>query len=387
MIKRACRLPKTDSFFLLGPRQTGKTTLIFERWSDTPMWAVDLNNIENYLKYSKNPEIFRKEAAEKIKNEKVQTIFIDEVQRIPLLLNEVQSLMFDFSCQFILTGSSARKLKRGGANLLAGRAVNRSLFPFVYQEIKETFDLEEVLRYGTLPSVYGLEPQRKKEILMAYVQNYLREEIKEEAIVRNIGNFSRFLDVAASQSGEVLSFSSISRECEVAYKTVQSYYEILEETLIGFRLEPWRKSLRKRLTAKPKFYLFDLGVINSINKTLEASSTPVMRGRLFEHFIILETYRIQQYRQSETQLYYWQTKDQAEVDLLLERHGKIIGAFEIKSGKNISKTELSGLRSFLEDHPDVPGYIIADVKESYRLDSIQVLPWKEYLEKLDKFFD
>jgi predicted AAA+ superfamily ATPase len=381
MIHRIVDLPRTRSFFLFGPRQTGKSTLI-RSTLETSSWTVDLLQSELFLRYAREPELFRREAEVKIARQKAKTIFIDEVQRLPELLNEVQLLIEKRGCRFILSGSSARKLRRGGTNLLAGRAVERHLFPFVRAEIAEAFDLEDALRFGTLPALYGKPPAEKMDILGAYANTYLREEIQQEGLVRNLGGFSRFLDVAAAQCGELVNFSAFGRECGLATRTVQAYYEILEDTLIGYRLEPWTRSSRKRLVAHQKFYLFDTGVTNAVNRRLTAAPDPALRGRLFEQLLILETHRLRSYLRSETRLFFWRTNTGAEVDLLLEKHGKLLGAYEIKSVKRISGADLSGLRAFREEHPRVPLAIICDTAEPYDLAGVRVLPWNIYLQEL-----
>lgn len=383
-INRQVKLPKEESFFLFGPRQSGKSSLVESRYQRN-VWIVDLLLTDLFIQYSKDPSRFRKEALQKINQEGIRTVFVDEIQRVPLLLNEIQFLMGHTSAQFILTGSSARKLKRGGANLLAGRAVQKYLFPLTYQETKQKFSLEDVLLYGSLPPVFSKPHQAKIEILSTYVNTYLREEIQNEGIVRNLGGFSRFLDLAAGQSGELVSFSAISRECGLPVRTVQSYYEILADTLIGFRLESWRKSLRKRLIGHPKFYLFDLGVINAVNRRLTAELNPELKGRLFEHFIILETFRYIHYSESEARIFFWRTNHGAEVDLLIEKHGKLVGAYEIKSAMNISGAHLSGLRTFHEAHPETPRFIISTCENAFELEGVKIVPWKTYLESLDSF--
>lgn len=383
MLKRQITLPKNKSFFLFGPRQTGKSTLINERFTKN-IWRVDLLLNDVFLSYSKNPSLFRQEAQEKINNEKIKYIFIDEVQRLPELLNEVQYLMQEFKCKFILSGSSARKLKRGGANLLGGRAIQRFLFPFTYNEIKDRFKLEDALFYGTLPPIIEKTNKEKSDILNSYVNTYLREEIQMEGIVRNLGGFSRFLDMSCSQFGELTSYSEIARECQLPVRTVQSYYEILEDTLIGFKLEPWRKSIRKRLSAHPKFYFFDNGIVNAVTKRLTAPVDPGLRGKLFEQFIILETYRIIHYKQSEANIFFWRTNHGAEIDLLIEKHGKLLAAIEIKGSSNISGSHLSGIRAFKEEKPNVPAYIVCLVKNKYQLNNVTILPWQKYLEELEE---
>jgi predicted AAA+ superfamily ATPase len=384
MINRICKLPKSQSFFLFGPRQTGKSTLVDSTFKERT-WKIDLLMTDQFLKYSKYPEQMRREALEKIKGEGIRHIIIDEIQRVPELLNEVHSLIETTRCQFILTGSSSRKLRRGGVNLLAGRAVTRRLFPFVYQEISDTFSLTNVLQFGTLPGVYGRTVEDKIDIHRTYTETYLKEEVQAEGLVRNLGGFSRFLDLAASQFGELVSFSAIGRECHVPTRTVQSYYEILEDTLIGFRLEAWAKNLRRRIVSHPKFYLFDLGVTNSLNRQLTAPPDPTRKGRLFEQFIILETHRMLNYSQSEASLFFWRTNHGAEVDLLIEKHGKLTGAFEIKSVSRVTGAHLSGLRSFHQEYPRVPLHVIALVDNSYRLEDILVMPWQLYLEKINEY--
>ena len=384
MIDRIIKLPKT-SFFLFVPRQTGKTTLINALFKKN-IWKVNLLWSEDFLKYSKFPHRLRLEAIEKIKNQNVQHIFIDEIQRVPILLNEVHYLIDQFpKCQFIMTGSSARKLRRGGVNLLAGRALERHLFPFVYQEIESFFDLDHLLKFGSLPPLIDMDDHERKEFLMAYVNTYLREEIQAEGIARNIGGFSRFLDVAASQFTELLNFNAIARDCGLPVRTVQTYYEILEDTLIGFRLYPWRKSVRKQLRAHPKFYFFDNGVTNTLNGLLTSSLPGMIKGKLFEQFIVLETYRLKHYLQSEARLFFWRTNHGAEVDLLIEKHNHIQAIIEIKATTVITGAHLSGIRSFRQENPDVAAYIVALVDQPYQLEDVKILPWRQFVLHLPNF--
>ena len=384
MIKRWLKLPENASFFLFGPRQTGKSTLIGEIL-ERDFWVVNLLLNEPFSRYSKYPELFGKEALQKIEKTGVKTIFVDEIQKIPALLNEIQFLMDQTKIQFILTGSSARKLRKGGANLLGGRAVQRFLFPFIYYEIEEGFALDDVLRFGALPAVYGKPEEEKMDLLMAYANTYLREEIQAEGIVRNLGGFYRFLDVVASQFGEMVSFSNIGRECRLPTRTVQSYYEILEDTLIGLRLDPWRKSLRKRLSGHPKFYLFDLGVTNAVNRHLSAPPDNVLRGRLFEQFIITETHRILHYLRGEARMYYWRTNTGAEIDLVIEKRGKLCAAFEVKAKRDVGGNDFSGFRPFCEDNPEVPCFLVCEADEPYQERNIEVLPWISFLKRLPEF--
>ncbi len=385
MINRQADLPPKRSFFLFGPRQTGKSTLI-RSLLPRESWEINLLHSEEFFKYSKEPQLLRLEAIHKIEREGVQTIFIDEAQRVPSLLDEVHALLELYpDCQFILTGSSARKLKHGAANLLAGRLVTRQLFPFTYGETVADFDLEEVLRYGSLPAICGQAPAEKIDILRSYAETYLREEIQAEGLVRRLGGFSRFLDVAAAQCGELVNFSDVGRQAALPTRTVQSYYEILEDTLIGLRLQAYHKSVRKRLTRHPKFYLFDLGVTNGINRRLGAPPDPLTRGRLFEQLMVLETHRHLSYRLSENRLFYWRTSAGAEVDLLIEKEDQIVAAIEIKSTPRPGGAELSGLRAFRQEHPQVRLVLVSNADQPYRLDGVDIIPWRLYLSNLDDY--
>lgn len=378
MIQRIIQLPDKQSFFLFGPRQTGKSSLIQSRLGDSA-WTVSLLHSEDYTRYAKHPGQYRLDVAEKQKSG-ITRFVLDEVQRVPELLNEVHALLEQFpACQFIMLGSSARKLMRGGANLLGGRAVRRFLFPFTRQELGDTFRLDNALRFGTLPPLTDLSDTDKQDILRAYSDTYLREEIQMEGLVRNLGGFYRFLEVAASASGEMLNFTNIARECQLQARSVLSYYEILEDTLIGFRLLPWLKSERKRLVAHPKFYFFDTGITNAINRRLAEPPDSRLYGRLFEHFMILEAYRHIHYSASESRLFFWRTNTGAEVDLLMEKHGRLTGAFEFKSAMEVGGDDFSGLRAFRTDNPEVPLTVVYRGLHPYETDGIRVIPWQQFL--------
>jgi predicted AAA+ superfamily ATPase len=323
------------SFMLLGPRQTGKSTLICSLLPDQS-WIVDLLKTDEFLKYSQNPSQLRLDATFQISKNHVTTIFIDEIQRLPELLNEIQSLLSLYpQTRFIVTGSSARKLKRSHSNLLAGRLIQEQLFPFTYHELKTDFDLKQALVFGTLPAIYGRTDDEKKLILQTYAQTYLREEIQQEALVRNLGSFTRFLNVAAAQFTELTKYQSIASECQVPASTVKGFYEILEDTLIGFRLYGWNTSPRKQLSTYPKFYLFDNGVTNSLNHLLGSELSPVVAGKLFEQWVLHEVRARFAYGHSEHGLFYWRTNNDMEVDLLIGHRQKILAAIEIKYSANI----------------------------------------------------
>lgn len=383
MLKRHCRLPPGRSCLLLGPRQTGKSTLV-RSLLPKAAFSVDLLQHDVFLRYSKDPARFRLEAEARIRKG-AGTIFVDEIQRQPALLDEIQGLIESHRTRFLLTGSSARKLRRGAANLLAGRVSTRRLHPLTLAEQGELFDLERTLRYGSLPAVITGSEQDARELLESYAETYLREEVQAEALVRNLGGFARFLDVVAAENGGLVNYSAVGRDASIATRTVQEYYQILEDTLIGYRLEPWRKSPRARLVGHPRFYLFDTGVTNALLRRLTVPPDPAWRGRLFEQWLVLECMRTLDYRRAEARLYYWRTHNGAEVDLLIERHGRLRLAVEIKAKRRVSGADVPGLRSFGEAHPGVPRVVAAEVPEEYALGDVLVLPYRSFLQRLPRF--
>jgi len=349
-------------------------------------WSIDLLKGDVALRYSKEPGRFRREALVRIENG-TRTIFIEEIQKLPELLDEVHHLVGKHDVRFILTGSSARKLKRGGANMLAGRALTRHLHPLTCSEQGGQFDLGRNLRLGSLPEVIRLAEGDARVLLSTYVETYFREEIRAEALVRDLGGFARFLDLAASQCGDLVNFSAIGRDAGLRSRTVQEYYEVLEDTLVGFRLESWRKSPRARLVAHPKFFLFDTGVTNALNRRLTAELDPVSRGRLFEQWFILECRTILDYAREEARLFFWRTRTGVEVDLLIEKHNLLRVAVEIKSKQRVSNSDLRGLRSFGRSHPDMPLVCVAPVPEEYSLGDVRVVPYQQFLSSLLGWLD
>jgi predicted AAA+ superfamily ATPase len=385
MLSRALRLPETRSCLLLGPRQTGKSTLVRSTLPAAPRaWAVDLLESATYLRYAKDPGLFAAEAEEQIRRG-ARTIFVDEVQKLPGLLDEVHALVERHPARFLLTGSSARKLRRGGANLLAGRATVRRLHPLTFGEQGELFQLPRVLRFGSLPKVVTSSDGDARELLAAYAMTYLREEIQAEALVRNLGGFGRFLDVVAAQSGELLNASSLARDAGLAVRTVQEYVQILEDTLMAFRLEPWRKSPRARMVGHPKLYLFDTGVTNALCQRITADFDASATGKLFEQWVVLECLRAADYADTEARLFFWRTNTGAEVDLLVERHGELRVAIEIKHKKRIVGADLAGLRSFGEAEPGVPRVVVSLAPEPYRVGDVLVLPYAELFRRLPEW--
>lgn len=385
MIPRIINLPfGRKSVFLFGPRQVGKSTLVKHLLADLDYLEIDLLKREVLLKYKSNPDLLRAEVEFSTRNRDKVFVFVDEIQKCPELLDEIHYLIETVreKVSFILTGSSARKLKKVSVNMLAGRAWQFFLFPFTHPELGEKFDLDAALLRGTLPPVIDESLEDSFRTLRSYVQTYLKEEILDEAIVRNIGAFSRFLDMAADHSGKIVNFSTISRETGVSGKTVKGYYEILEDTLVAIKLEPYLRSARKRLVMHPKYYLFDIGVVNAINGRTSISSVKgsIVYGVLFEHFVILETYRLIHYGEKPFRIFHWRSSHGAEVDMIVES-ADAVWAIEIKSSPVVKSGNLRGLRSFMEDHPNARPLCVSTCDTPYMAGKIPVIPWRTLFEE------
>ncbi|MEW5691774.1 MAG: AAA family ATPase [Candidatus Hydrogenedentota bacterium] len=390
LIKRQVQLPKNKNFFLFGPRQTGKSTLLKHTFSNKRPLYYDILKSEIFRKLAANPEVLRSEIQAVMLTKKITHVIIDEVQKIPGIMDELQSLIDSkIPCNFIISGSSPRKLKRAHANMLAGRAWTFHLYPFTYFEIKDTFELNRVLQFGSIPPIYCASSDTERyEILNSYVDTYIKEEVEIEADIRNIGGFLRFLPMAASQNGEVLNFSNIARETGVKYNSVREYYKILEDTLIGFYLLPYGRSIRKKMTRHPKFYLFDTGIVNALNKrlqvTLEQNSYEF--GRLFEQFLVCEIIRMNNYRRADFTISFYRTERGVEVDCIIETpKGKIV-ALEIKSTRNPDTTHCSGLISFKEKVKEAELILACRIDIPRKLDKVLAYPWEtalEYISTID----
>jgi len=364
------RLPPRGSAFLWGPRRVGKSFWIRQSFPDAPL--IDLLKSDVYADYAGRPALLR----ERFASRRHGLIVIDEVQKIPALLDEVHWLIENTRLSFLLSGSSARKLRRGHANLLAGRAWRRHLVPFLRREVGE-FDLERAMTTGFLPPHFlSREPG---EELRAYVGDYLREEIAAEALVRNIPAFSEFLRVAALTSSELINYTNVARESGVSAKVVRSYFDILEDTWLGFRVPPWRRSRRRRLIETEKFYLFDVGVANHLARRAPRLGSPEF-GKAFEHYVLMELKGYQAYRRPELEIAFWRTAAGQEVDFVL---GEMEVAVEVKAGKRVHDGDLRGLRTLAEESRVRHRLVVCLEDEPRRLaDGIEVVPWRQFLERL-----
>lgn len=360
---------KKKSCFLFGPRQTGKTSII--RNTLAAYRYYNLLKTDVFLKLNHSPQRLREEITDKDK-----IVIIDEVQKIPQLLDEVHNLIEEKNIHFLLTGSSARKLRRGGVNLLGGRARTRRMHPFIHRELKNDFDLLKALNIGLIPSIYFSDAPY--EDLEAYTGNYLKEEIAAEAIVRNVPAFSRFLTIAGLCNGKMINYANISRDAEVPKSTVQEYFQILRDTLIGDDLPAWNEFTKRKTVSTSKFYFFDIGVVRFLQNRQGLKEGSPEFGEAFEAYIYHEIKTYCDYKGAKD-LHYWRTKSGFEVDFILNG----TTAIEVKGKKKITGHDQRGLRA-LKEEGMFKNYIIVSLDEIPRTtaDSIHIKHWKDFLEEL-----
>lgn len=361
-----------ESCFLWGPRQTGKTTLLLELFPKSPRYNLLLASEARRL--LTNPSLMRQELLATPPG--YNPVIIDEVQKVPELIDEAQALIVENQMRFILCGSSARKLKRQGSNLLGGRALRFELFPLVYPEIHD-FDLIRALNHGLLPRHYIAE--KPKDLLEAYVGEYLKEEIIAEALVRNVPAFSRFLEVAAFSDGEVINYTNIALECGVSNPTVKEYFQILEDTLLARFVPSFRKKPKRRVIESPKFYYFDVGISNFLLKRGKIQPKTELFGKAFEHFVFQELIAHSHYSGKKYPISYWRTTNQIEVDFILGDHEI---SLEIKSADKVDGHHFKGLQAFAEEYKTKHSILVTLEEKPRKVGDILVLPWRMFLERL-----
>lgn len=360
-------LVKSKSGFLFGPRATGKSWLIRNTLKDAQIF--DLLDDDIFSRFLKRPRSLGEEV-------KKPLVVIDEIQKLPRLLDEVHRLIEAHGTRFLLTGSSARKLKRGGANLLAGRARSAYLFPFTSHEIPD-FSLINYLNNGGLPLVYNSDDPKRD--LKEYVNLYLREEVQAEALVRRIDHFARFLDVFGMSSGELFNFQSIANDSGVPPRTVSSFLEVLKDTLIAYELEPFRKTKNRKAVAKSKVYIFDIGVANALAERDEVTLKHPSFGVCFEHFILQEVRAALSYSGSNSKMYFWRSQTGGlEVDLIIDQ--KV--AIELKSTSKVQDLDLKGLKALKEEGLIKKYYLVSQDPISRISSGIEILPYKDFLAAL-----
>ncbi|MFU8780612.1 MAG: ATP-binding protein [Kiritimatiellia bacterium] len=363
-----------ETFFLWGPRQSGKTTLLKARLPDA--FRIDLLRTDERMRYARNPSLLR----ETVRPRPVsQWIVIDEIQKVPELLDEVHYLMQEDQRRFALCGSSARKLRRSHANLLGGRALRRELLGLSAHEIGAAFELDRMLNHGTLPTHYlSPAPQEK---LAAYVDLYLKEEILEEGLTRNLPVFWDFLRAAAIGDTEVTNFSNIGRECGVTSATVRSYYEILQDTLIGTLLPAFTRRARRRVQHAPKFYFHDVGVVNHLVRRHRVEPGSDVFGKTFENWIFHELSVHRCCQSIPYDLSYWRLSSGIEVDFVL---GDADVAIEVKGKARIQSNDWRHLLEFRREYPQVGRLIIVSLEPYARItdEGVHILPWQDFLQNL-----
>lgn len=373
-------LVSKKSFFLFGPRSTGKTSLIKKTFDSSTIMYLNLLHNDMYQKFLKHPERLRELVAHK---EDLTLVIIDEIQRVPILLNEVHSLIEDCNITFLLTGSSARSLRKAGVNLLAGRAWEAHLFPLTWRELGVHQNMDRYFLYGGLPHVYlSDEPQ---EELHAYIHTYLKEEIQAESFLRKIASYSKFLEMAALTSGQVLNFNEISSDTGIPASTVREYYKILEDTFLGFLVPGWTKSIKRKALTKAKFYFFDLGVRNTLAGISNIDPNSDLFGQAFEHAIALELRAYLSYRRQRKDLHYWLTTHGVEVDFII---GSQL-AIEVKSTQNVQDKHLKNLKILSEENICEAYFCVSFDKMTRKKDFIHIYYWEDFLEDLwnDKFLE
>ena len=373
MYSRLIHPPEGKSFFLFGPRGTGKTTWVKTAFPKAVY--VDLLEAELFNNLLANPQRLENLIPGSFKD----WIIIDEVQRVPELLNEVHRLIEKYKYKFILTGSSARKIKRKGQNLLAGRALTYYMHPLTVSELGKDFNLGHSLKYGQLPSVY-IEKD-PKAYLESYVKTYLEEEIQQEGLTRNLAGFARFLEAASFSQGSILNISSVARECSVERKVVESYFSILEDLLMAYRVPVFTKKAKRRMISHPKFYFFDVGVYRTLRPAGPLDMPEEIEGTSLETLLFQELNAANTDYGLGYKIYYWRTAGNAEVDFVLYGD-KGMRAFEIKRTARVSGIMLKGLKSFLQDYPMSKAYFVYGGSREMRDGRISILPIEDALRRL-----
>ena len=374
--KRLIHLDLSDckGLFLFGPRQTGKSYWLRKKFPKSIYYDLLLSDL--YFKLSRSPQLLREELLAKKPVKK--PVIIDEIQKLPKLLDEVHYLMERHHIKFILTGSSARKIKRGSANLLGGRALYQQLFPLVSPEIPN-FDLSRIMRFGSLPAIY--KSKRAKVLLQSYISTYLKEEIHAEALVRRLQSFSLFLELAGKTNTELINYSNIASDVGLSSNTIKEYYHLLEDTFLGRLLPPYKKTTKRKSVSMQKFYFFDIGIANALTEQWNIMEGTTEFGRRFEHFIFNELHAYLKYTEDDRNICFWRSKNHKEVDFVI---GDNL-AVEAKAGE-VRPRDLKGLKALSEEVPLKYKILVSLSEKKPRLIEKQllVLPYKTFLKKLWK---
>ena len=376
MYPRLLQPPPRQSFFLFGPRGVGKTAWAHEQFPDALFF--DLLDHQTYTQLLAAPQ----RLGDQIPQGHKGWVVVDEVQRAPELLNEVHRLIESRRLRFVLTGSSARKLRRRGVNLLAGRALTRHLHPLTAVELGKDFDLKRALRWGCLP--LACTSKKPQDYLNSYAATYLREEVQQEGFARNIGAFGRFLEAASFSQGSVLNMAAVARECAVPAKVVEDYFSILEDLLIAVRLPVFTKRAKRRLVAHPKFFYFDAGVFQAIRPRGPLDAPEQIHGAALETLFLQQARALNDYRDLGYRLHYWRTATGDEVDFVLYGERGLC-AFEVKMAQSIRPEDLRGLLRFREDFPQAKAHLLYLGNRRWHDRGVEVLPFSDCVNQLDRW--
>ena len=369
-------LPQGQSAFLWGPRKVGKSTFLKDHFPNSAYF--DFLDSRLFLEFSREPWRFAEQVQALPAPQKLLPIIVDEVQKVPSIMDEIHRLIETDAYSFILCGSSARKMKRGKANLLGGRAWRFQMTPLTSREIPK-FDLLRALQRGLVPSHY--ETADYHRAISSYVADYLKEEVFAEGLTRNVGAFSRFFDALGFSHGNLLNFSSISRDCGVDPKTVREYFQILEDTLLGTLLEPYAKRQGRAIfTNAPKFYLFDVGIAGYLMDGAPSRTQGARFGAAFEHFILMELWAYRNYREADFPIRFWRTRSGLEVDFVAGRKAEV--AIEVKGSRTVQNPELKGMKAFVSEHHPRRAIVVSQESKPRTTEGIDILPWQTFLEKL-----
>jgi len=365
-------LPERQSAFLWGPRKTGKSTYLKAEFPNSVVY--DFLQTDFFLEFTKQPSLLRERLLAKSESALSYPVILDEVQKVPQVLDEVHWLIENKGFRFILCGSSARKLKRGKANLLGGRAWRYEMFPLVTAELGD-LNLLRILNRGMIPDHYMRDGYKKA--LKAYTQDYLKEEVFDEGLTRNIPAFSRFFDAMGYSHGELTNYSNIARECGVDSKTVKEYYQILVDTLLGRMIAPFKKRQDRQVISRAsKFYLFDVGVAGSITKRHIEEEKGELFGKSFEHFIFMELCAYNSYNDLDYEINFWRTKSGLEVDFVLGG-GEV--AIEVKGTTRIDRRDLRPLKTFIDEYSPRKSVVVCNEREERVHNQIRIMPWRKFL--------
>lgn len=376
MYPRLMQPPPRQSFFLFGPRGVGKTAWLHQQFPGALFF--DMLDHQVYTQLLAGPE----RLGERIPQGHKDWVVVDEIQRVPELLNEVHRLIESRKLRFVLTGSSARKLRRRGVNLLAGRAVTRHMHPLTALELGKDFDLKRALQYGCLP--LACTSENPHDYLNSYAATYLREEVQQEGLARNIGAFGRFLEAASFSQGGVLNMAAVARECAVSVKVVEDYFSILEDLLIAVRLPVFSKRAKRRLIAHPKFFYFDAGVFQAIRPRGPLDAPEQIHGPALETLFLQQVRALNDYKGLEYRLYYWRTAGGDEVDFVLYGE-RGLRAFEVKMAHNVRPDDLRSLLRFRADFPQAKAHLLYLGQRRWHDRGIEVLPLLDCVSTLDQW--